>query len=61
MLWIPKALRHARVGVDVDLGQLDLALARGDGALDHRPELAARAAPLGPEVDDDGDACASAR
>ena len=46
--------RHLWVGVHVDLGQLDLALAGGDGALEHRPELPAGAAPFGPEVDDDG-------
>ena len=42
-----------RVAVDVDLGQLDLARARGHRALQHRRELLAGAAPLGPEVDDD--------
>ena len=51
----PEGAGHARVRVDVELGQLDLALTGGHGLLDHRPELAARAAPLGPEVDDDGD------
>ena len=47
-------LGHARVGVRVDLDELDLAVALVDGLLDHRAERAARAAPLGPEVDDDG-------
>ena len=42
------------IGVDVDLGQLHLPVARGHGALEQRPQLPARAAPLGPEVDDDG-------
>ena len=53
MPWIRNVAGQVRVGVDVDLGELDLAAARGDGLLEHRPELAARAAPLGPEVDDD--------
>ena len=42
-----------RVGVDVDLDQLDLALGGQDVLLDRRAELAARAAPGRPEVDDD--------
>ena len=50
----PEGLREARVGVGVDLDELDLAGALVDGLLDHGPERAARAAPLGPEVDDHG-------
>ena len=49
-----EARREALVGVDVDLRQLDLAVALADRGLERRAELAARAAPLGPEVDDDG-------
>jgi hypothetical protein len=41
-----------RVGVGVELGQLDPAVALGDRALEHRPELAAGPTPLGPEVHD---------
>ena len=52
--WIPKACDKPRVGVGVDLDELDLAVALGHGLLDHGPERAARAAPLGPEVDDHG-------
>ena len=40
-----------RVRVDVDLRELDPARPLGHGALEHRGELPARAAPLGPEVD----------
>ncbi len=47
------AARQVRAGVDVELGELDRALAGGDRLLEHRAELAARAAPLRPEVDDD--------
>ena len=43
-----------RVGVDVELGELDLAVALLDLGLERRAELATGAAPLGPEVDDDG-------
>ena len=50
----PEGLREARVGVGVDLDERDLAGALVDGLLDHGPERAARAAPLGPEVDDHG-------
>jgi hypothetical protein len=39
--------------VDVDLGELDPADALGDLRLDRRAERPARAAPGGPEVDDD--------
>src|SRR5918997_1483246 len=45
---------HARVGVRVDLGQRDLALAGGDRLLEHGGQHPAGAAPGGPEVDDDG-------
>ena len=47
-------LRDARVGVRVELGQRDLPVARADGLLEHRRQRAARPAPGGPEVDDDG-------
>ena len=49
-----KARGELLVGVDVDLGELHLALALRRFGLQGRPELAARAAPLGPEVDDHG-------
>ena len=49
----PEAGREALIRVDVDLRQLDLAGALGDRGLERRAELAARPAPLGPEVDDD--------
>ena len=49
----PERGREARVGLGVDLGQRELAGALGDRLLEHRGELAARAAPRGPEVDDD--------
>ena len=42
----------ARVRVDVDLDHLDLAVQRRDRVLQHRRQLAAGPAPLGPEVDD---------
>ena len=45
------AARDARIRVDVDLDQLDGAVGGGHGALDHGREHVARAAPLGPEVD----------
>ena len=44
---------EAGVGVDVDLGQLDPALARCHRLLQQGSEHVAGAAPLGPEVDDD--------
>ena len=47
--------RDPLVGVGVDLGEDDLALALGGGLLEDRAQRAARAAPLRPEVDDDGD------
>ena len=50
----PEGLGDRGVPVDVELGQVDLALAGGGSALERRRELAARAAPLGPEVDDHG-------
>jgi len=43
------------VRVRVELGEDDVALAGGGRLLQRRPEHAARSAPLGPEVDDDGD------
>ena len=52
---------EALVGVRVDLGQRDLAVALVDRLLEHGRELAARAAPGGPEVDDDRELLASAR
>ena len=55
-------LREARVGVRVDLDELDLARARLSTAFSSTgAERAARAAPLRPEVDDDGLLVASAR
>ena len=56
-----EALGQHRVCVGVELGELDLAAAGGDGLLEHRSQLPTRATPLGPEVDDDGDRDASAR
>jgi hypothetical protein len=50
-----EGLRDARVGVGVELGEHDLALARVRGLLEQRAEHATRPAPLGPEVDDDGE------
>src|SRR5215217_6639329 len=44
-----------RVPLDVDLGQLDLAGTGLRGALEHRRQLLARTAPVGPEVHDDRD------
>ena len=49
-----KAWLIARVLVDVDLRQHDLAVGGVDHLLDDRPERAARPAPLCPQVDDDG-------
>ena len=43
------------LGLHVDLGELELALALGHLGLDGRTEDAARSAPGGPEVDDDRD------
>ena len=58
----PEGLREALVGVGVELGEHDLALARvRPPARASGVELAARAAPLGPEVDDDGHRRWSAR
>ena len=42
------------IGVDVDLRERDGSFARGDLLLEHRRQRATRAAPRGPEVDDDG-------
>src|SRR5262245_52742534 len=44
---------NRRVLIDVHLDQLDLALGGAHRLLQHRRELPARAAPLGPEVDQD--------
>ena len=49
----PQALRECGVGVDVDLGQHPGAAALRGEALQHRGELLARAAPLGPQVEHD--------
>ena len=43
--------RNGRMLVDVHLGELDLALGGLDDLLQHRGELLARPAPLGPEID----------
>ena len=48
-----EGLRHRRVVVDVDLGQLDGAAGVGHRFLQHRPEGLAGPAPLGPEVHND--------
>ena len=48
----PEARRERLVGVHVHLRQLDLARPLGDRGLERRGELAAGAAPGGPEVDD---------
>jgi hypothetical protein len=50
----PEAVRQRRVGVDVDLGEGDPAVAGLRLALDHRSEGLAGAAPVRPEVDHDG-------
>jgi hypothetical protein len=47
----PKRPGDGGVGVDVQLDQLHLARASGGGTLEHRPQLTAGSAPLGPEVD----------
>src|SRR4029079_5729427 len=47
----PERGGDARVRIRVELGERHLARARGDGGLEDRGELAARPAPLGPEVD----------
>ena len=47
------ALRQRRVGVDVDLGQHPGAAALGGQPLEHRRQLLARPAPLGPQVEHD--------
>ena len=53
--------RQLRVRVDVDLGQHPGTGVRCGEALEDRRQLLARAAPLGPEVDDDRDRSSSAR
>lgn len=53
----PVATGEILVGVDIDLGELDLTRTGRDGLLKSRSELPAGSAPLGPEVDhhrDDG-------
>ena len=50
-----EGLREHLVRVHVDLRELDLAAAGADRVLERGTELAAGAAPLGPEVDDDRD------
>src|SRR4029079_11773912 len=42
------------LGVDVDLDELQLRLALGRDAVEHRGDGVARATPLGPEVDENG-------
>ena len=61
MLWIRYCASEVLVGVGVELDELDRAAARGDRLLEHRTQLAARAAPFGPEVDDDRERARSAR
>src|SRR5690606_6270648 len=46
---------HLRVLVDVELDDADPALVLGGDLVEDRRHLLARAAPLRPEVDDDGD------
>ncbi|CAM5253014.1 hypothetical protein SBADM41S_06417 [Streptomyces badius] len=48
-------LHQHLVGVDVDLGQQEAAVVLDGQALQQGAQLLARLAPLGPEVDDDGD------
>jgi hypothetical protein len=55
MPWMRKARAVCWLASGVELGEDDLALARGRRALDDRPEHPARPAPLGPEVHDDGE------
>ena len=57
----PNVAASVWLRVDVDLGELDGALALGDRALERGRERPARAAPLRPEVDDDGKLASSAR
>jgi len=47
----PERPSQTRIGVDVDLDQLDLARTGVRGTLEQRPELPTGAAPAGPEVD----------
>ena len=49
-----KLLRQVLVFVGVHLDDLDLAFLLAGDLLEHRPKRAARAAPGGPEVDQDG-------
>jgi pimeloyl-ACP methyl ester carboxylesterase len=46
---------QTRVGVDVDLRELELSRPRGRAAFENWAELTAGTAPFGPEVDDDGE------
>lgn len=48
-------LHQHLVRVDIDLGQQEAAVVLDGQALQQRAQLLARLAPLGPEVDDDGD------
>ncbi len=52
MPWMPKVLEMPGIGVDVDLGEVDVVAAPAGLGLERGGELAAGAAPLGPEVDD---------
>src|SRR5581483_4514164 len=51
----PVRLGEPGVGIDVELRELDRAVAAFDLALEHRSEDATRSAPRGPEVDHDRD------
>lgn len=47
--------RHRRVGIDIDLGQLNRAVGLSYDPFDDRPQLFARTAPRCPQVNDHGD------
>ena len=51
----PEGLRDRRVGVDVDLGQLNTTVGLADHLVEDRTERLARPTPLSPEVDDHRD------
>lgn len=51
----PEGLRDRRVGVDVDLGQLNATVGLADHLVEDRTERLARPTPLSPEVDDHRD------
>ena len=61
MPWMRKAAARRWLASVSTLASATLPVALGDGLLEDRRELAARPAPGGPEVDDDGELRASAR